>query len=302
MKTPRIYIGALAVFCIAALVIGTSGAAAATPQVTTNNLKEGTGHFGPEKILDNLTAQGYDVSAIRTAMTTENYETAHTLMQEFRTAYPDAFPTPPEGARKGPMNGEAKEERMSLLLDNLTAQGYDVSAIRTAVTTGDYKTVHTLTQEFRTAHPNVVPTPPEGAGKGPMNGEVKGDRMIVMLDNLTAHGYDVSAIRTAVTNGDYETAHTLMQEFRTAHPDAFPARGEGAGKGPIIGKVKGDRILLMLDNLTAQGFDVSVIRTAVTTGDYETAHTLMQDFRTAHPDAFPTPREFAGCVHRCGQR
>ena len=237
MKTPRIYIGALAVFCIAALVIGTSGAAAATPQVTTNNLKEGTGHFGPEKILDNLTAQGYDVSAIRTAMTTENYETAHTLMQEFRTAYPDAFPTPPEGARKGPMNGEAK-----------------------------------------------------------------GDRMIVMLDNLTAHGYDVSAIRTAVTNGDYETAHTLMQEFRTAHPDAFPARGEGAGKGPIIGKVKGDRILLMLDNLTAQGFDVSAIRTAVTTGDYETAHTLMQEFRTAHPDAFPTPREFAGCVHRCGQR
>jgi uncharacterized protein (UPF0335 family) len=172
MKTPRISIGALAVFCIAALVIGTSGAAAATPQGTTNNLKEGTGHFGPEKILDNLTAQGYDVSAIR----------------------------------------------------------------------------------------------------------------------------------TAVTAGDYETAHTLMQEFRTAHPDAFPARGEGAGKGPIIGKVKGDRMSLMLDNLTAQGFDVSAIRTAVTTGDYETAHTLMQDFRTAHPDAFPTPREFAGCVHRCGQR
>ena len=237
MKTPRIYIGALAVFCIAALVIGTSGAAATTPQGTTNNLKEGTGQFGPEKILDNLTAQGFDVSAIRTAMTSGDYETAHTLMQEFRTAHPDAFPTPREGAGKGPMTGEAKEERM-----------------------------------------------------------------ILMLDNLTAQGYDVSAIRTAVTTGDYETAHTLMQEFRTAHPDAFPARGEGAGKGPMIGKVKGDRILLMLDNLTAQGFDVSAIRTAVTTGDYETAHTLMQEFRTAHPDAFPTPREFAGCGHRCGQR
>ena len=237
MKTPRISIGALAVFCIAALVIGTSGAAAATPQGTNNNPRNGTWQFGPEKILDNLTAQGFDVSAIRTAVTTGDYETAHTLMQEFRTAHPDAFP----------------------------ARG-------------------------------------EGAGKGPIIGKVKGDRILLMLDNLTYQGFDVSAIRTAVTTGDYETAHTLMQEFRTAHPDAFPARGEGAGKGPIIGKVKGDRILLMLDNLTYQGFDVSAIRTAVTTGDYETAHTLIQEFRTAHPDAFPTPREFAGCVHRCGQR
>jgi len=236
MKTPRIYIGALAVFCIAALVIGTSGAAAATPQGTNHNFKEGTGQFGPEKILDNLTAQGYDVSAIRTAMTTGDFETAHTLMQEFRTAHPNAVPTPPEGAGKGPINGEAKGERMSLLLDTLTAQGYDVSAIRSAVTTGDFETAHTLMQEFRTAHMDAVPTPPEGAGRGPMKGEAKGDRMILMLDTLTAQGYDVSAIRSAVTTGDFETAHTLMQEFRTAHPDAVPTPPEGAGKGPMTGK------------------------------------------------------------------
>jgi uncharacterized protein (UPF0335 family) len=235
MKTPRIYIGALAVFCIAALIIGTSGAAA-TPQGTNNNPRNGTWQFGPEKILDNLTAQGYDVSAIRTAVTSGDYETAHTLMQEFRTAHPDAFPTPPEGAGKGPRNGEAKGDRMSLVLDNLTTQGYDVSAIRTAMTNGNYETAHTLMQEFRIAHPDAFPTPQEGAGKGPRNGEAKGDRMSLMLDNLTAQGYDVSAIRTAVTSGNYETAHTLMQEFRTAHPDAFPARGEGPGKGPMTGK------------------------------------------------------------------
>ena len=69
-----------------------------------------------------------------------------------------------------------------------------------------------------------------------MKGEAKGDRMILMLDNLTAQGYDVSAIRTAVTTGDFETAHTLMQEFRTAHPDAVPTPPEGAGKGPMTGK------------------------------------------------------------------
>jgi hypothetical protein len=172
MKTPRIYIGALAVFCIAALVIGTSGAAAMTQQGTGNNLKVKSGQFGPEKMLDNLTAQGYDVSSIRTAMTTGDFETAHTLMQEFRTAHPDAFPTPPEGAGKGPMNGEAKGDRMILLLDNLTAQGYDVSAIRTAVTTGDFETTHTLMQEFRTAHPDAFPAPHEGPGRDHRDGQL----------------------------------------------------------------------------------------------------------------------------------
>ena len=169
-------------------------------------------------------------------MTTGNYETVHTLMQEFRTAHPDAFPAPREGPGKGPMTYEAKGDRMIFMLDNLTAQGYDVSAIRTAMTTGNYETVHTLMQEFRTAHPDAFPAPREGPGKGPMTYEAKGDRMIFMLDNLTAQGYDVSAIRTAMTTGNYETVHTLMQEFRTAHPDVFPTPPEGAWKGQRTGK------------------------------------------------------------------
>ena len=43
MKTPRIYYGAVAVFCIAALVIGTAGAAAMTQQGFVNNLRKGLG-------------------------------------------------------------------------------------------------------------------------------------------------------------------------------------------------------------------------------------------------------------------
>jgi hypothetical protein len=238
MKTPRIYIGALAVFCIAALVIGTSGAAAATPQGTNNNPRNGTWQFGPEKMLDNLTAQGFDVSAIRTAMTNGDYETVHSLMQEFRTAHPDAFPVQREGPGKGPMTGEEKGDRMILMLDNLTAQGFDVSAIRSAVTSGDYNTAHTLMQELRTAHPDAFPASREGAGKDPMKGEANGERMILMLDNLTTQGFDVSAIRTAVTSGNYNTAHTLMQELRTAHPDAFPASREGAGSGHMCGQMR----------------------------------------------------------------
>jgi uncharacterized protein (UPF0335 family) len=171
MKTPRIYIGALAVFCIAALVIGSAGAAATTPQGTNNNPRNGTWQFGPEKILDNLTAQGFDVSAIRTAVTSGDYETAHTLMQEFRTAHPYAFPARGEGPGKGLMTEEAKGERMILMLDNLTAQGFDVSAIRTAVTSGNYETAHTLMLEFRTTHPDKFPALREGAGSCHVGGQ-----------------------------------------------------------------------------------------------------------------------------------
>jgi hypothetical protein len=95
---------------------------------------------------------------------------------------------------------------------------------------------------------------------------------------------------------------TLMKEFRTANPDAFPTLREGAGKAPMDGQANGERMLLMLDNLTTQGYDISAIRTAVESGDYKTAMTLMKEFRTANPDAFPALREGADSCHMGGQR
>jgi len=166
MKTPRIYYGAVAVFCITALVIGTAGAASITQQETGNNLKEKGGHFGIETMLTNLTAQGYDVSAISAAVTSGDTKTAMTLLKEFRTAHPEAFPARGDGSGKSSLTNQTQEERMTRLLDNLTAKGYDVSAIRAAVESGDTATTHTLMQEFRTANPDAFPTRGDGPGKG----------------------------------------------------------------------------------------------------------------------------------------
>jgi hypothetical protein len=110
MKTPRIYYGAFAVFCIAVLVIGSAGAAAMTQQVSGNNLKHKAGQFGPEKMLDNLTAQGYDVSAVSTAVESGDYKTAQTLLQEFRTAHPDAFPAHGVGAGSGHLGWQRRTQ------------------------------------------------------------------------------------------------------------------------------------------------------------------------------------------------
>jgi hypothetical protein len=173
MKTPRIYYGAVAVFWIAALVIGTAGAASVTQQGTGGNQTHKTGQFGPQKmtlVLSNLTAKGYDVSAIQTAVTNGDYKSAMTLLQQFRTAHPDAFPA--HVARTGNdtwtgkarITGQATGQKMTLMLSNLTAKGYDVSAIQTAVTNGDYKSAMTLLQQFRTAHPDAFPARIAGTG------------------------------------------------------------------------------------------------------------------------------------------
>jgi hypothetical protein len=235
MKTPKIYFGALAVFCITALVIGTAGAATMIQQGTNNNIKHQAGQFGLEKMLGNLTERGYDVSAIQTAVTSGDYKTAMTLMKEFRTAHPDAFPVHAQGAAKGQMNGQIWENRTLQMLSDLTAKGYDVSAITTAVTSGDYKTAMTLMKEFRTAHPDAFPACVAGA-KGQMNAQPNGEKMLQMLGNLTAKGFDVSAITASVTSGDFRTAMTLLKEFSTAHPDAFPARIAGANYGTWAGR------------------------------------------------------------------
>ena len=147
MKTPRIYIGALAVFCIAVLVIGSAGAAAMMQKGTGNTFKN-TGGKGPMNGMANMTQ-----------------------LKEFRTAHQDGFPAFADCTGKGPMNGKANETRNLEMLDNLTAKGYDISAIRTAVESGDYETAMTLLREFMTAHPDARPVPGDRTGSGHMGGQ-----------------------------------------------------------------------------------------------------------------------------------
>jgi hypothetical protein len=168
MKTPIIYIGAFAVCCIVALVIGTASAAAMTQQGNCTDLRHKAGQFGAEKVIEQLEHQGIDVTEVKTALQNRDTDTVKEWLQAYREAHPDERM---KGPGMGPNPGEANGERMLLMLDNLKAQGYDVSAIRTAVESGSYETAHTLMQEFRAAHPDVFPGPGEGAGSGHSGGQ-----------------------------------------------------------------------------------------------------------------------------------
>ncbi len=97
-------------------------------------------------------------------------------------------------------------------LDHLEEQGFDVTAIRAAVESGDMDTARSLMQQFMEEHKDELPAPP---------GEE--DRMTAHLDRLEEQGYDVSGIRIAVENGDMDTARSLMQQFMEEHKDELPA-------------------------------------------------------------------------------
>ena len=61
----------------------------------------------------------------------------------------DELPAPP-----------GREDRMTVQLDQIEEQGYDVSAIRTAVESGDVDTARLLMQQFMEEHKDELPAPP----------------------------------------------------------------------------------------------------------------------------------------------
>jgi hypothetical protein len=158
MKTPKLYFGALTLFCTLALVIGTAGAAAGSgPDSSCFGNK--SVHGGPVKMLDRLEEQGIDVSAIRAAVESGNMDTVHTLMQQFMEAHKDLMPARNAMEKNGRGIGSGMMENR---LDQLEAKGYDVSAIRAAAESGDMDTVHTLMQQFMEAHKDELPRPGTG--------------------------------------------------------------------------------------------------------------------------------------------
>jgi hypothetical protein len=220
MKTPRSYFGALGLCCVIVLFIGTAGAAA-VPGPDGSCFGNKTAHGGPVKMLDRLEEQGIDVSAIRAAVESGNMDIVHTLMQQFMEAHKDLLPARNATERNGPGLGSGMMENR---LVQLEAKGYDVSAIRAAVESGDQAAVHMLMQQFVESHKDLLPARNATERNGPGLGSGMIENRLVQLE---AKGYDVSAIRAAVESGDQAAVHTLMQQFMEAHKDEMPRHGAG---------------------------------------------------------------------------
>jgi ABC-type uncharacterized transport system substrate-binding protein len=152
-KKTRILVGITALLCVCALLA--APVAAAVQSAGQDGGPKGDRVTG---MLDKLTSDGYDVSAIQAAVAAGDFKAARTLMQEFIAANPDAVPARGDGP------GQPRDELITRMLDKLTSDGYDVSAIQAAVAAGDFRTARTLMQEFIAANPDAVPARGDGPG------------------------------------------------------------------------------------------------------------------------------------------
>jgi hypothetical protein len=237
------------------------------------------GHgFDLTGLLDRLEAQGYEISAIRAAVSSGDTDTARTLMDQFRAEHPDALPAPADGHG---CQGLEDADHINSTLERLTRDGYDVSEIQTAVESGNLDTALKLLRKFMEEHRDELSV----SGRAPPgNGGDDADHITGFLERLTEKGYDVSAIQAAVDSGDLETARTLLDKFRAEHPGALPElTGKPGGREPA----DADHITGFLEKLTEKGYDVSAIKAAVDSGDLETARTLLHQFREEHRDELP---------------
>jgi hypothetical protein len=163
-------------------------------------------------------------------------------MDQFREEHADAFPAPHAEGMPGnssrlqpPADGTPGNcSRMDGLLNLLEARGYEVSAIASALASGDMAGVHTLMDEFRDANADAFPLPHADYMAGnssrielpvpPIGDRPEGGRGISrLLDTLEEQGYEVSAIQSATASGDITSARTLMQQFVDANQIERPA-------------------------------------------------------------------------------
>ncbi|MDI6876231.1 MAG: hypothetical protein QMC96_05605 [Methanomicrobiales archaeon] len=212
MRPHRIAFGIAAALCVAVFLAGPVSAVFEERSSSVRGPVDGGRMTG---LLDRLEEKGYDVSAVRAAIENGDNETARALLREFL------------GTNELPMPPERDHSRMhaSRLLERLEEQGFDVSAIRAAVESGDRETARTLLQQFLEEHKDALPGPSR-----------QGDRtsnMTVLLDRLEERGLDVSEIRSAVEGGDAETARTLLQQVMEERQVKPPERLQNGCRDPI---------------------------------------------------------------------
>ena len=250
MKISGLFIGALGVCVVVALVVGLAGAAVVTPHIfgkaARNESAPGQGHGTPEGLIAHLEQQGVDVSAAKTAFANGDMAALKTWLEEYRDA--------------NPRNQTGNQERPdpAKIIAHLEQQGVDVSAAKTAFANGDMAALKTWLEEYRDANPRN------------QTGNQERPDPAKIIAHLEQQGVDVSAAKTAIANGDTAALKTWLEEYR----DANPRNKTGNRERPDPAKV--------IAHLEQQGVDVSDAKTAIANGDTTALKTWLETLRASH--------------------
>lgn len=151
-----------ALLCMLFLVVNPAGAFPAGDRNITCPVAANQGDR-MSGLLDLLTEKGYDVSTIQSAIAEGNSSAARDLLQQLKEAANITRPEPPAG--KMAFN----ESRMEGLLDMLGEKGFDVSAVQSAIESGDLDAAHDLLDQVKEAANLTFPGGHHGNGSPACN-------------------------------------------------------------------------------------------------------------------------------------
>ena len=196
MKTPKIIVGALIVYCIVVLLIGMANAVNLTRPATGDHFKSRAGQFAPQKIIDRLEQQGVDATEALTAL------------QKGDTAAVKAWLTSYFEAHKGTMAHVRPSPDPRAVITRLEQDGVDVSEAKTALQNGDTGAVKAWLEAYRQTQKNTI-----AQGNGQFGPEK-------IIDRLEQEGVDVTEVKAALQNHDTASVKTWLDAYLKAHPDA----------------------------------------------------------------------------------
>ena len=220
MKTPRMYYGALAVFCVIALCIGFASAADTTQP--TNSGTHGKGFMHPSLDLTNATVQqqiiaryeqkGIDTTALKTAFQSGNMTDVKSWMNAHRPAASGAA-----GGSFGKMPDFTNTTVQQSVLARFDKQGVDTTGLAAAFQSGNMTDVKSWMGAHRPAAPGFT----RGSfGKTPdlTNATVQQE----ILARLDKQGADTSALKAVFQNNDTAAVKSWFEAYfasqsRTAH-------------------------------------------------------------------------------------
>jgi hypothetical protein len=223
MKTPRMYYGALAVFCVIALCIGFASAAGTTQATNAGTHGKGIMHPAPDltnttvqqQLITRYEQQGVDVTALQTAFRNGDTAAAKSWLEAHR-------PAQTRFANRGPAKGFdiTNTTIQQQILARYAKQGVDTSGLAAAFQSGNVTDVKSWMEAHRPAAPGFAKGSP---GKTPDVTNATVQQQI--LTRLDKQGVDTSALKEAFQNGDTAAAKSWFAAYRASHPRT--AQGQG---------------------------------------------------------------------------
>ncbi len=251
MKTPGIYYGLIAAFCVLTLCIVMVNATDVTQPATNCIGMRGLGHGHlptADEMITRLEQQGVDVTEVKTALQNGDTATVKAWFDTYRNAHKDQMMN--STSRPGPEK----------IIERLEQQGVDVTEVKTALRNGDTSAVKAWFDSYHDAHKDQMPN--STSRPGPEK----------FIERLEQQGVDVTEVKTALRNGDTATVKAWFDTYRNAHKDQMMNSTSRPGPEKFI------------ERLEQQGVDVTEVKTALRNGDTATVKAWFDTYRNAHKD------------------